>query len=754
MKRSLLLTAAFLAACSSASNLSVPDDAIGLHWQLGDEFYVGATYLAVANKTEETAVSLEGSSTLGAHDDNWSSEIVWSFQTVEAELIPDASDELYPYAVREDETIAPLTVLRAYVDSSLNDDGELLESDPVIYMVFRADRDRLAAIISFANVNGERVQQAFSTSELGRSYSTLSQSMITAAPTYLAPFSAGFRDESKVLENGSVMESFLADDGVVDVSYEDELGGGVVVSRYEAGAPWPTYTDAGDVRSRLLNADDVAARRISRVPNPPPDYDFRAALASSVSLDRSLRLDEATVAGGWEGGAPSGYRPWAGSWWPQSKGDLIFSQHSGSGWNNTVSDAIKTTIDPLKRELDALSEEIRGLQRGSAEYNTKADTYRAKQSELSAQLNTYYDGVLQDLNGGAMVVADGKVTHTAHGADGAHATDFSYKLNELSPLDKYALQMWSEGNTSPNPWSAPAWEILNHYSPGGGSWWGHCNGWSAAAILTSEPRESVTTQVRGAEMVWTTGDIKGLMTESHYSTYSRFYGQRYNSDTEDIADLSPKHFHQIIQFYLREQQVPFVFDITADAPVWNYPAFWADVSVTETTPGGGAGLINVNTATLTELQTLPGIGPSYAKRILQYRENHGPFQTVEELAEVDGIGSATVAELSPLVTVRVNGNERTFSVSAAISFTTDAVHEEHLDSNADDPEGFVETYAYTLTTDAKGVVTGGTWADVNHHPDFAWVPYSNPSGFSSGSSENAYLAYSHLERVLGDFNRK
>lgn len=68
-------------------------------------------------------------------------------------------------------------------------------------------------------------------------------------------------------------------------------------------------------------------------------------------------------------------------------------------------------------------------------------------------------------------------------------------------------------------------------------------------------------------------------------------------------------------------------------------------------PGGPAGLVNVNTATEAELETLPGIGPVLAAAIVQYRTEHGPFTSVEQLEEVSGIGPATLAEIRDLVTV-------------------------------------------------------------------------------------------------------
>ena len=61
--------------------------------------------------------------------------------------------------------------------------------------------------------------------------------------------------------------------------------------------------------------------------------------------------------------------------------------------------------------------------------------------------------------------------------------------------------------------------------------------------------------------------------------------------------------------------------------------------------------MNLNTATADQLDTLPGIGPSLAQRIVAYREQHGGFRTVDELQKVPGIGPAKFSQLKDLVTV-------------------------------------------------------------------------------------------------------
>ena len=63
------------------------------------------------------------------------------------------------------------------------------------------------------------------------------------------------------------------------------------------------------------------------------------------------------------------------------------------------------------------------------------------------------------------------------------------------------------------------------------------------------------------------------------------------------------------------------------------------------------GLLSLNRADATQLQDLPGVGPVLAERIVAHRDANGPFQTVEDLLDVPGIGEAKLAAIRDLVTV-------------------------------------------------------------------------------------------------------
>jgi competence protein ComEA len=79
--------------------------------------------------------------------------------------------------------------------------------------------------------------------------------------------------------------------------------------------------------------------------------------------------------------------------------------------------------------------------------------------------------------------------------------------------------------------------------------------------------------------------------------------------------------------------------------------------VTAGRPGGGSaiaadGTVNINTASATELETLPGVGPSTAEKIVSDREANGPFSAPEDLMRVPGIGPKKFEALKDLVSVR------------------------------------------------------------------------------------------------------
>jgi len=77
------------------------------------------------------------------------------------------------------------------------------------------------------------------------------------------------------------------------------------------------------------------------------------------------------------------------------------------------------------------------------------------------------------------------------------------------------------------------------------------------------------------------------------------------------------------------------------------------VIISEGTPSSLAGgdLVDINAASLDELDKLPGIGLTAAQKIIDYREENGPFARIEDIVNVSGIGSATYEEIKDLIMV-------------------------------------------------------------------------------------------------------
>ena len=74
-------------------------------------------------------------------------------------------------------------------------------------------------------------------------------------------------------------------------------------------------------------------------------------------------------------------------------------------------------------------------------------------------------------------------------------------------------------------------------------------------------------------------------------------------------------------------------------------------------PAAASAPVNLNTATVPQLETLPGVGRSTAERIVEYRQKNGDFKKIEELMNVRGIGEKSFLKLKPMITVAARGEQ-------------------------------------------------------------------------------------------------
>jgi hypothetical protein len=156
---------------------------------------------------------------------------------------------------------------------------------------------------------------------------------------------------------------------------------------------------------------------------------------------------------------------------------------------------------------------------------------------------------------------------------------FGYN-SDVPPLQKYDQVAYGY---YPGPATYESYNNELNYSSGAGSWFGLCNGWSAAAIMTNEPTSPNTVQ----GVTFNVGDCKGLLSEAWYNTSGDglWWGSRYDGNAgDDLQDLYPDELWGILFDYVG-QGTPIVFDLSADEQVWNYPIYDYDISCTDV--GGG-----------------------------------------------------------------------------------------------------------------------------------------------------------------------
>jgi competence protein ComEA len=117
------------------------------------------------------------------------------------------------------------------------------------------------------------------------------------------------------------------------------------------------------------------------------------------------------------------------------------------------------------------------------------------------------------------------------------------------------------------------------------------------------------------------------------------------------AEADPVRVNQALE--LKDQQhihIPKLGEENPPPPVQDGSASSGQVDTAKPAVETGA-LINLNTASLEQLDQLPGVGPAIAQRIIDYREQVGGFKTIEEITEVSGIGEATFNKVKDLITV-------------------------------------------------------------------------------------------------------
>ncbi|MCY7784006.1 MULTISPECIES: helix-hairpin-helix domain-containing protein [unclassified Bacillus (in: firmicutes)] len=141
-------------------------------------------------------------------------------------------------------------------------------------------------------------------------------------------------------------------------------------------------------------------------------------------------------------------------------------------------------------------------------------------------------------------------------------------------------------------------------------------------------------------------DIKGAV--KHPGVYEMRTGDRVSQAIEKAGGTSEQ---------ADDMQVNLA-ELLQDGTVVYIPKKGEESAVSQGTGGavksdGGKGsLVNINTATLEELQGISGVGPSKAEAIIAYREENGRFQTIEDITKVSGIGEKSFEKIKSSITVK------------------------------------------------------------------------------------------------------
>ncbi|RMF49735.1 MAG: ComEA family DNA-binding protein [Anaerolineae bacterium] len=147
-------------------------------------------------------------------------------------------------------------------------------------------------------------------------------------------------------------------------------------------------------------------------------------------------------------------------------------------------------------------------------------------------------------------------------------------------------------------------------------------------------------------------DVGGAV--AHPGVYALPPGSRVQDALESAGGLLPEADAQTLNLAAPLEDGSRLWVPTRPPVVTSIPAEIATPSAQRAISIGASpetSLVNINTASQAELESLPGIGPSLAQRIIAYRQENGPFAAIEDIQKVSGIGPATFERLRDLITV-------------------------------------------------------------------------------------------------------
>ena len=133
--------------------------------------------------------------------------------------------------------------------------------------------------------------------------------------------------------------------------------------------------------------------------------------------------------------------------------------------------------------------------------------------------------------------------------------------------------------------------------------------------------------------------------------YANYDEQEYAEIQKVFEERSRARQEEMKQILARYEPDPTTERNPASKQVYGPDSVNQDTSKKKRTGRSISGSININEATFEQLQELPGIGPAYARRILEWIKENGKFTSKEQLLEIRGIGEKRLAKIEPLITL-------------------------------------------------------------------------------------------------------
>ena len=280
-------------------------------------------------------------------------------------------------------------------------------------------------------------------------------------------------------------------------------------------------------------------------------------------------------------------------------------------------------------------------------------------------------------------------------------------------LDKYDMAFYSGKKT------AAKWELENHTRKEP-SWFGHCNGTSAAVARFQNPRKSVYRpkgcRVGSSSCIkFTPQDIRALLSEISMNAKAKFISgnrcskskkdieeesRKINAETMDACqDVNPATFHIALVNFLARKKQTLIFDKSMDAEVWNYPIYKYAFSYEKKSLSSALKELGVSASRWV-------FNPN-AKDFVRVSMN--VYYRDPLTRNFKGAGSTQT---------KVNG-ENTYKII---------------------------NYGYILELDANDNIIGGEWSKDSYkkHPDFIWMPFEPAAPTGNTSKGNPEISNEHV----------